>query len=405
MKKMGGVEAEIEVQLECLRLNGHRQSIKPPRELKGTLQPNFYLNGARHLWKDRVFGPECLLSIDDNIYTGIHSGEVIRLNSEESIQPVTKIGQPCDYIFDDSLCGYPVGLALDTQGNNLIIADSYYGIWQVNLDTKEKTMLVSTEQILPGKSVNRRAKLFNSLAVSKQGDIYWTDSLSDDFLLAPFANPSGRLFRYNREMKTNEVLLDEMSFANGLALSASEDYIIVAETTAVRLTKYYLKGFRAGQSEVFVEGLPGWPDNLTADQEGIWVPLAVASDSENPNLFASLAPYPKLRYFLARLMGLMQLPFRILNYVYPNTISARLFHEFNEMMANTIAPNRSTVIRLDWNGNIVRSLHGFDRSASGISHVLEKDGYLYLGSPFNQFIAEVKLPNDMIKSVERSQTN
>jgi len=189
------------------------RSIKPPRELKGVLQPNFQLDGARQLWKDRIFGPECLLAFGDKIFTGIHSGEVLELNDEETIRPITKIGQPCgmkpcvgtiiynadnillfslDYIFDDELCGYPVGLALDTQGNNLIVADSYYGIWQVDLGTKEKTNLVSTEQILPGKSVNRKARLFNSLAVSRKGEIYWTDSLSDDFVLAPFANPSGR---------------------------------------------------------------------------------------------------------------------------------------------------------------------------------------------------------------------
>ncbi|XP_070072776.1 adipocyte plasma membrane-associated protein Hemomucin isoform X2 [Drosophila takahashii] len=164
--------------------------IKPPRELNGVLQTNFHLDKAKQLWKDRIFGPECLLVFEEKIYTGIHSGEVIGLSNEETIQPITKIGQPCDYIFDDELCGYPVGLALDTQGKNLIVADSYYGVWQVNLATKAKTRLVSKEQILPGKKVNRRAKLFNSLAVSRQGEIYWTDSLSDDFVLAPFANPS-----------------------------------------------------------------------------------------------------------------------------------------------------------------------------------------------------------------------
>ncbi|XP_017083283.2 adipocyte plasma membrane-associated protein [Drosophila eugracilis] len=377
--------------------------IKPPRELKGTLQPNSYLNGAEKLWKDQVLGPEGLLALNDKIYTGIHGGELLRLNNAESIQSITKIGQPCDYIFDDELCGYPVGLAIDTQGNNLIVADSYYGIWQVDLSTQEKTNLVSSQEILPGKSVNRRARLFNSLAVSSQGDIYWTDSLSDDLVLAPFANPSGRLFRYNREKKTNEVLLDELSFANGLALGPSEEFIILAETTAMRLTKYYLKGSRVGQSEVFVEGLPGWPDNLTPDNEGIWVPLCVSSDSENPNLFGALAPYPRLRFFLARLMALMQLPFRILNNLYPNDISARLFHAFNEMAISN-APNRSTVVRLDWNGNIVKSLHGFDRTASGISHALELKGHLYLGSAFNQYIARVKLPDEIAKS-EGIKTN
>ncbi|XP_033167857.1 adipocyte plasma membrane-associated protein [Drosophila mauritiana] len=373
--------------------------IKPARDLNGTLELNNHLNGARQLWKDKIFGPECLIVHEDKIYTGIHSGEVIRLNNEESVQPITKIGQHCDYIFDDELCGYPVGLALDTQGNNLIVSDAYYGIWQVDLKTKKKTVVVPAEQILPGKGANRRAKLFNSLAVSRQGDIFWTDSFSDDFVLAAFANPSGRLFRYDRVKKTNEVLLDELSFANGLALSPSEDFIVLAETTAMRLRKYYLKGSRAGESEVFVEGLPGWPDNLTADEEGIWVPLSVASDSENPNLFAVLAPYPRLRSFLARLVALMRLPLRVLNHIYPNDIAARLFHSFNDLVIRN-APKRSTVVRVDWNGNIVRSLHGFDRSASGISHVLEVKGHLYLGSPVNHYVAKVKLPDEGLKSVK-----
>ncbi|KAH8251836.1 hypothetical protein KR038_009356 [Drosophila bunnanda] len=365
--------------------------ITPPRELKGTLQTNTHLDGASHLWQDRVFGPECLIARDDGIYTGIHGGEVVRLNNKDSVQTVTKIGQPCDYIFQDTVCGYPVGLAFDPPKNNIIIADAYYGLWEVNLDTNHKTMLVSPEQVLPGKKINRPAKLFNSVAISRAGDIYWTDSLSDDFMLAPFANPSGRLFRYNRQKMTNEVLLDELAFANGVVLSPKEDFIIVSETSAMRLTKYHLKGARAGQSEIFVDGLPGLPDNLTPDAEGIWVPLGIAADSENPNMFAILSPHPTLRFFLARLMALMQLPFRYLNHVYPNSVGDRLFHTFTEWV-NRNTPSRTTVVRVDWNGNIVRSLHGFDRSSAGISHVLEFEGHLYMGSPFNKYIIRVKLP-------------
>jgi len=89
-----------------------------------------------------------------------------------------------------------LGLAFDTQGNNLIIADAYYGLWQVDLGTNKKTLLVSPAQELAGKSINRPAKIFNGLTVSKQGDIYWTDSSSDftieDLVFASFANPSGR---------------------------------------------------------------------------------------------------------------------------------------------------------------------------------------------------------------------
>ncbi|XP_017083073.1 adipocyte plasma membrane-associated protein-like [Drosophila eugracilis] len=363
--------------------------VKPPLELKGPLKPNFHLDGARHLWKDQVYGPENLIVRDEWIYTGIHGGEVIRLN-KDSVEPITKVGQPCDYIFDDDLCGYPVGLAFDTIGNNLIIADAHYGIWQVSLDTKEKTNLVSPEEILPGKGVNRPGKLFNSVTVSREGDIYWTDSTSEGFAFMAFANPSGRLLKYNRLTKNVEVLLDELALSNGVALNPDEDFVVVAETAAMRLTKYYLKGPQKGLSEIFVECLPGLPDNLTPDTDGIWVPLALAVDSENPNPFAGLAPYPRLRFFLARLVGIMQLPFQFLKNIYPNNISAHLLHSFTEWVSSN-SPNRTTIVRLDWNGNIVKALHGFDRSAASISHVLEYKGYLYLGSPTNQHIVKVKL--------------
>lgn len=85
-----------------------------------------------------------------------------------------------------------MGLALDPERNNLIVGDAYHGLWEVNLQTKKKTQLVSPEEILPGTRVDRPAQLFNSVAVAKNGDIYWTDSLSDDVALVLFANPSGR---------------------------------------------------------------------------------------------------------------------------------------------------------------------------------------------------------------------
>ncbi|KAH8338282.1 hypothetical protein KR074_002374 [Drosophila pseudoananassae] len=375
--------------------------ITPPRELTGVLQLNSHLDGARHLFRDQVFGPENLLRGKDGLYTGIHGGEVLHLNIEdERLKTVTKVGKPCDYFYDDKVCGYPVGLALDTKGNNLIVGDAYYGLWEVNLQTKRRTQLVSPEEILPGTRVDRPAQLFNSVAVSQNGDIYWTDSLSDDVALVLFANPSGRLFRYNREQKTNEVLLDGLAFANGLALSPNEDFVVVVETAAMRLLKYYLHGSRAGQTEVFVDGLPGLPDNLTPDSEGIWVPLGLSVDTENPSIFAKLSPYPKLRFFLSRIVALIQAPFRLFNSVFPNNFSAHLFHSATSWFS-TLSPNRTTVLRVDWNGNIVKAFHGFDRSAAGISHAVEYKGHIYLGSPFNPYIIQVKLPETDGKSTNK----
>lgn len=42
-------------------------------------------------------------------------------------------------------------MAFDTIGNNLVVADAYYGIWLVDLKTGKKTNLVSANDELDGK--------------------------------------------------------------------------------------------------------------------------------------------------------------------------------------------------------------------------------------------------------------
>lgn len=99
-------------------------------------------------------------------------------------------------IVEEAKCGRPLGLAFDANKDNLIIADAYYGIWQVNLTSGVKTLLVSPNEVLPGKKYNRKAKFFNGVTVDKIGNIYWTDSSSDfllqDLIYISLANPSGR---------------------------------------------------------------------------------------------------------------------------------------------------------------------------------------------------------------------
>ncbi|MFC4480350.1 hypothetical protein ACFO3N_25060, partial [Flavobacterium chungangensis] len=52
-------------------------------------------------------------------------------------------------------------------------------------------------------------------------------------------------------------------------------FLVVAETGAYRLTRLWLTGHRAGESDVFADGLPGFPDNLSTGPGGlIWVAMA-----------------------------------------------------------------------------------------------------------------------------------
>jgi sugar lactone lactonase YvrE len=381
--------------------------VKPPTP-SGALELNNHLDNAERLFEGKLLGAEDLLLRGKTIYTGLLTGEVVKIDGTH-ITHVAKFGKPCTGIKEEAICGRPLGLNFDTIGDNLIVADAYYGIFEVNLQTGVKTQLVSPNEVIDG-PVPRKPKVVNSVAIAKNGDIYWTDSSSDftlqDGVFTFLANPSGRLIHYSRSQRKNTVLLDKLWFANGLVLSPDEDFVVVSETHASRLRKCYLKGNKKGECEIFVEGLPGCTDNLTPDEDGIWVPLIVSADPKNPMLPHSLAPLPYVRKFLLRTILLIETPLKLIHNLFPNQYTEAFIYKIGHFTsASVLYPERATIVRVDWNGNIVGALHGFDKTVGFISHVLEFGDYLYLGSPFNNYIGRVKFVNrEKIHSTKKTET-
>lgn len=217
-----------------------------------------------------------------------------------------------------------------------------------------------------------------------------------------------RLLRYSRANNISTVLIDGLAFANGLAFSPQEEFVVVAETVGLRIQKYYLKGSKEGTTETFIDGLPGAPDNLTPDAEGLWVPLVISADSDHPFLPAIAAKVPLIRLFISRLFHLLEMPFKIIENLIPNYYTKKIVHYMGHFETIGYAnPQRNTIVRMDWNGNILGSLHGFDGSVVGISHVLEFKDYLYFGSPFNKYLARMKLPKGQkirVSEVNKQET-
>ena len=61
--------------------------------------------------------------------------------------------------------------------------------------------------------------------------------------------------------------MEELSFANGIALSKQEDFLLVNECGASRIWRYWLKGEKRGQKEIFAH-TPGTPDNIRLSEDG-----------------------------------------------------------------------------------------------------------------------------------------
>lgn len=382
-------------------------SITPSRQLDPKVGPKKRLNGVQRLFEGKINCPEGFDSYNGQLYTGVHGGHVLRIE-EDRLVPIVKFGEKCDGIWQEHKCGRPLGLRFDKKGN-LYVVDTYYGIFKVNVATGEYENIVNISKPIGGKF----SRTPNSVDVAKNGDLYWTVSSTDfalyDIMMMFLSNPSGRLIRYNAAKKENEVLMENLAFANGVMLSDDESFVIVAETQAKRLMKYNLKGPKAGQQEVLLDGLPGSPDNINSDGHGgFLVGLIIGIDPERPQLDQSLAPHPYLRKMLVRLFVTMELPFKLLHDIYPNVYTERLLHAIGSFQgAGPLMDlvEKSLLMRLDPSGNIIEILDADDGKFEHVSAAHIHNDFVYFGSPWVKYLSRIPLKEafpDLADSAKQS---
>lgn len=85
------------------------------------------------------------------------------------------------------------------------------------------------------KVLTNETKLIDSVAVAKNGMVYFTEA-SYKYSLANFmldlleGKPHGRLWSYDPATKKTRVLLRNLFFPNGLAISPDQNFVIFCET-------------------------------------------------------------------------------------------------------------------------------------------------------------------------------
>lgn len=263
---------------------------EPPRDagLVGDFEANNALAAARQIaLPNGAVGPEDLAVLPDGaVYTADLMGRLYRIDGETPRMV-------------DDLGGRPLGLTAGPDGA-LYIADSFTGILRW---TGPGTREVLVDQI-DGQPVIYA----NQLAVARDGTIYFSNS-SDRFdpetmggtkptsvLTIWEQSDSGYVARRTPDGKV-EKIAQGFVYTNGVALSPDEDFLLIAETGRARVHRLWLSGPRAGEQEVFLDNLPGYPDNIEAQGDGtFWIAFA------SPRVPAeALMPYPFLRKVIWRL--------------------------------------------------------------------------------------------------------
>lgn len=207
---------------------------------------------------------DVLVSREGEVYTGTEDGAVWRILDEGArLERVGHTG------------GRPLGLELLPDGR-ILVCDARRGLLAMSPwsgAVEELTRLVH----------GRRLTFCNNAAVAGNGTIFFTDSSRlfgiDQWKADMVENTcSGRLLRRDVDGSVS-VMVEGLRFANGVALSADESYVAVAETAGRTVVRRWLTGDQAGQTDHLVTDLPGYPDNIARGSDGlIWVTIASPTD-------------------------------------------------------------------------------------------------------------------------------
>lgn len=304
--------------------------------LTGQYQQNTRLSGVQRLSIGDGHKPEDLaFDSEGKIYAGFDDGRIMVVQPDGT--------QP--RVFANT-GGRPLGLVFDQHGN-LIVADAIKGLLSVNKSGEVKVLATEADGMKFG--------CLNDLDVGADGTIYFTEA-SKKFPMSQFTSdllehqPNGRLLALEPRSQRPRTLLRDLYFANGVAVSPDQAFVLVAETGMYRVRRVWLKEPKMGQSDIFIDNLPGFPDGISSNgRDRFWLALVTPRQA----MFDRMQPYPFMRKMVMRLPKFLQ-----------------------------PAPQRySFVLGLDLQGRVVQNLqNGSPDCYAEIANVVEHNGTLYFGS-------------------------
>lgn len=284
---------------------------------------------AKPVAQNKIESSEDILVDKNEVIYFANGQEITKISPDEKMEVFAHTG------------GQNLGMAFDNEGN-IIVANNSKGVLKINNKGKVETLVP--------------ANYPNGVAVSKDGTIYYSDSSSkyygtkkSYFLDYLEARPYGKLFSFNPKTRELKTLLTDLRYANGVALSKNEDFLLVNETYGYKITKYYIKGAKAGTKEVFKDSLYGYPDGISSDDKGDFY---VAIYAPRKPFLDLIHKYPFLKAQLAKL---------------PQSMLPK-------------PDKNSSILVIDENGKVLKKYYDNTGNIFSLSSVKRYDRTLYIGT-------------------------
>jgi ribose transport system permease protein len=306
-----------------------------------------------------IEGPEdVILDEDDHLYCGNRFGDIVRF-----FAPDYKRWEVFAHIG-----GHPLGLAIDKEGS-ILTCVAGMGLYKVTRDRRVVNLSDQTNRSRFSVIDDSRVRLADDLDIAPDGRVFYSDptiryELSDWLSEALEMRPNGRLICYDPRDGSSRTVVTKLLFPNGVCLSHDAKSFLFASTWGCSIHRYWIEGPRKGQTDVVIDDLPGYPDNINRASDGTYWCAFVGMRSPTFDLMLSL---PGVRR-------------RMISRVAPD----------NWLFANT---NAGCLIKFDDSGKIIQSL--WDRKGDSHSHITsmrEHKGRLFIGGLRNNRVGVHDLP-------------
>ncbi|KVI08726.1 protein STRICTOSIDINE SYNTHASE-LIKE 6-like [Cynara cardunculus var. scolymus] len=304
------------------------------------------LHGSEKIGEGKLLGPEDIV-YDPKlglIYTSCVDGWIKRVTVNDSVvEEWVNTG------------GRPLGLALGYAGE-VYVADAYKGILKITEHGEIEVLTEEAEGVKFGTA--------DALAVAENGMVYFTDAtwkynLHDFVYDLLEGRPYGRFMSYDPSTKQTKVIARDLYYANGVEMSPNQDSVIFCETPMMRCMRYYIEGEKAGTIDVFIDRLPGMPDNIRYDGEGrYWIGIPTDHSYD----WDLARRYPFIRKVLAFLAKYLKRP---------------------------SLERNSGALAVDLEGRPVERY--YDRGLAFVTTGVKIGDYLYLGSLVKPFIIRLNI--------------